>query len=337
MRQDEPGDDASRPAGQPALPNGPDPSSQAEPALSPEQPRAVDPDSPGDDEATGVAGATRGDDSASGRRGFRAQFGATRAAAARLVGAHIALARTELSEIAGAIARVAALLGAAVGLVLFAATLVTVGTSLFFGEWLFGSMGWGIVHFTELALAVALGCVVLAVDVPASRFRNPTLISLIAGVLVAVVGGLYLFNRLWDQLGAVAAPGLDPATRPLVVGTAVGAALGAAIGLIAGGRSNSGGSIGRIIAGAIGWAVLGAALGAMVGAFSSITFSWQVAIAMGLATALGSWIAFVAADVARRGFDTEAFGRKFYPSQTIEATKETIEWVRQRTPLGPKS
>jgi len=337
MRPDQPDDDPARPPGEPALPSGPDRGSPADASPSPGQPRAVDPDSPGDDEANAERGATPRAGSGDGRRGFRAQFGAARGAAVRLVSAHVDLARTELSEIAGAIGRVAALLGAAFGLVLFAATLLTVGGSLFFGEWLFGSMGWGVLHFTELSLAVALGCVVVAIDVPPQRFRNPTLISLVGGVLVAVIAGLYLFNRLWDQLGATFAPDLDPATSPLVVGIAVGAALGAAIGLLGGARSNRGGSVGRVIMGAIAWALLGAAVGALVGAFSSITFRWRVAIAMGLATALGSWIALVAADVARSGIDAETFGRKFYPSQTIEATKETIEWVRKRTPLGPKS
>lgn len=41
--------------------------------------------------------------------------------------------------------------------------------------------------------------------------------------------------------------------------------------------------------------------------------------------------------VARTGIDTDALKARFYPTQTIETTKETIEWVRARTPLGPRS
>ena len=39
----------------------------------------------------------------------------------------------------------------------------------------------------------------------------------------------------------------------------------------------------------------------------------------------------------RNGIDTEALKNRFYPNVTIETTKETIEWVRAQTPLGPKS
>ena len=39
----------------------------------------------------------------------------------------------------------------------------------------------------------------------------------------------------------------------------------------------------------------------------------------------------------RTGIDGEAMKKKFMPEATIELTKETIEWVRARTPLVPKS
>ena len=50
-----------------------------------------------------------------------------------------------------------------------------------------------------------------------------------------------------------------------------------------------------------------------------------------------AWPILAGYGVARRGIDTEALKARFYPTQTIETTKETIEWVRERTPLGPKS
>jgi hypothetical protein len=43
------------------------------------------------------------------------------------------------------------------------------------------------------------------------------------------------------------------------------------------------------------------------------------------------------AAVARRGVDTDALKARFIPTATIETTKETIEWVREQTPLGRKS
>ena len=38
--------------------------------------------------------------------------------------------------------------------------------------------------------------------------------------------------------------------------------------------------------------------------------------------------------VSRSGIAGEALKARFYPSTTIDTTKETIEWVRSRTPLG---
>ena len=63
----------------------------------------------------------------------------------------------------------------------------------------------------------------------------------------------------------------------------------------------------------------------------------QVAGAIGLLTLFITWPILMGLGVARNGIDTDALKARFYPSQTIETTKETIEWVRERTPLGRKS
>ena len=36
-------------------------------------------------------------------------------------------------------------------------------------------------------------------------------------------------------------------------------------------------------------------------------------------------------------YTRDSLKARFTPSQTIETTKETIEWVREQTPLGRKS
>jgi hypothetical protein len=269
--------------------------------------------------------------------GFREQLGATKAAVFRLVAAHVALARTELEDILAGVKKVAALIGVAIALVLFAGILFLVGGSLFLGEWLFGSMGWGILHDTELSIALAVVCVLVALDVPVQRLVRGLVVASLFGVVIAVVGGLLLANRLWETIGVMAAPALDPATRPLVVGTAVGAVLGAIVGLLGGTETGGGRSIGGVLRSAIAWMITGALGGAVVGALSAITFSWQVAVALGIAVALGLWVVLCVLEVARGGIDFGAWSRKFYPSQTIDSAKETIEWVRERTPLGPKS
>lgn len=270
-------------------------------------------------------------------RGFRGQFRSTRAALLRLVSAHVALARAELSEILDEAKRVALLAGAALGLALFAVILLTVGSSLFIGEWLFGSIGWGLLHVTELTLTAALVCVLVALDVPKERLLARLVPALLVGVVVAVLAGLSLPNRLWEALGAAVVPGLEPVNRALVVGLAVGAGLGLLLGIVAGLRATADGTPGSTVARALGRGV-GAALGGVIlGAFSAISFGPQVGIALGLAVAIGAWAGLAGLEASRAEIDAEAFLRKFYPSQTIETTKETIEWVRQQTPLAPKS
>ena len=270
-------------------------------------------------------------------RGFREQIAATKAAGYRLVTAHVALARAELEDILAEVKKVAVLIGVAVALVLFAGILFLVGTSLFLGEWLFGSMGWGILHDTELSIALAIMCILVALDVPVSRLARGAAIAALIGLVIAVVGGLQLANRLWEAIGVAAAPALAPATRPLVVGMAVGAGLGAIVGLLGGTETGGGRSIGGVLKSAIGWTILGGLAGAVVGAVSAVTFSWQVAAGLGIAVGLGIWVILCVLEVIRGGIDFEAWSRKFYPSQSIESAKETIEWVRERTPLGPKS
>jgi hypothetical protein len=56
---------------------------------------------------------------------------------------------------------------------------------------------------------------------------------------------------------------------------------------------------------------------------------------MGIAIGLGAWVALVIGALQRHGFDGGKFAARFIPRQTIDTTKETIEWVRERTPLGP--
>jgi hypothetical protein len=39
-------------------------------------------------------------------------------------------------------------------------------------------------------------------------------------------------------------------------------------------------------------------------------------------------------DLARTGVDVEALKARFYPTQTIETSKETLEWLQSRMPRG---
>jgi hypothetical protein len=190
--------------------------------------------------------------------GLRRQIGAVRDAIRRLLGAHVELAKTEAGEIAGEIGRVALLGGIALGAVLMVGLLLPIGGLLFLGDWLLGSIGWGVVLGTLALVDVAVIAALLGLGVHRSRIGRDFLIALVAGILVAV----------------------------LLMLTLTGARLGTALGLF---------------------------------------------------VFLVTWPAVAGYGVARRGIDTEALRSRFYPTQTIETTKETIEWVRERTPLGRKS
>ena len=39
-------------------------------------------------------------------------------------------------------------------------------------------------------------------------------------------------------------------------------------------------------------------------------------------------------DVARTGIDVEALKHRFIPVQTIDTSKETLEWLQKRMPPG---
>ena len=79
-----------------------------------------------------------------------AQLKATRAAAVRVVRAHVDLAKAEANEIKGEALRALALGGLAAASAIFLVFLLLIGLMLFLGEWLFGSLGWGVLLGAEL-------------------------------------------------------------------------------------------------------------------------------------------------------------------------------------------
>ena len=101
-----------------------------------------------------------------------AQFGRTRTALLGLVSAHFKLLSAELSEIFDRAKVALALVGIALMLVFLAGMLVCVGSILWLDEWVFGSIGWGVLDGAELLLggaAPAPACSPRA----ASRGRRP--------------------------------------------------------------------------------------------------------------------------------------------------------------------
>jgi len=64
--------------------------------------------------------------------------------------------------------------------------------------------------------------------------------------------------------------------------------------------------------------------------FSACGTAWQTYIRH-------FWLIVAVVLVFRHGIDTAKLRKRFVPEQTIETTKETIEWVREQMPLGRKS
>ena len=259
--------------------------------------------------------------------GLLEQARRTVAAGRRLVTTHVELARTELSEIAERAKAAAALIAIAIALVLFLAILVPVGTTLFLGEWLFGSIGWGVLHGTLLCAALVVVLVLGALEIPRRHLATSLVGALALGIAVAVVLGFAWPNQLFSKVGDSLFPGLDTGVRPLVAGVALGAlVVGIALLLVGARAGGAGGALGGLVGGAV--------LGALGGAFLAISFSLHVGIALGICALFIAWPAFAA--TALRSFDPGALKARYWPSATIETTKETIEWVRARTPLGRK-
>jgi hypothetical protein len=318
---DRPNPEPERPASEP---------SQAQPAAS-----AAGGETPGSrgggDGPTGAAvgwsgGGPTGPDAEA--PGLIAQVKATKAAVLGMVRAHIALARAEADAIKGEVAYAAAFAGIAVASLLLLGIFLPIAMMLFLGEWLFGSIGWGILLGTELLIAVAATAVVVGL-----RLSGPipaAAVGLIAGVVAFIVFGASWFNRLWTTLGANANLAIDAAYRPLVVGIVVVAVIVAVVGFIAGARAAG---VGGAIAGLIG----GLLAGGLIGAFLCYDFGWRVGAALGFATAYAVYLGVLGGRVAAGGIDVDAIKLRFWPQQTIDTAKETIEWAKARNPLGPKS
>lgn len=255
------------------------------------------------------------------------QIGSTRDSAKKLVGAHVELAKAEFADIADAAKRTAALAGIAFAAALFAGLLLGVGIPLWLGEWIFGSIGWGILLGVLLLAALALTAVIFAIGPSVNgHVGRSFVVAAIIGIVVGVIFGLDITNRGWTLLGDNVAPGLAQDSRPLVVAVVALGVVGAIVGLIVGLASGMGaGSIGSLVAGAI----LGVALGALTAAAPGP----RVGAAIGVAAGLIAWSGLMATSLAGGGFDTDKLKDRFWPSRTIEVTKETIEWARERMPL----
>jgi hypothetical protein len=240
--------------------------------------------------------------------------------------AHVDLAKAEAQAIGDEIKKVAALAGIAFAVVIFAVILAVVGTALFLGEWLLGSIGWGVLHGLLLFTAIAVACGLAAVGVRGGRISGAFVLGLIVAVVVGIGLALALPNRAYASLGDSALPGIEPGVRPLVVGLLVVGAVGLLLGVLGALR---GGGVGAVVGGTL--------VGLLLGALSAVDVGPQVGAGIGIALGYVVWIAVMGMDVARTGVDTEALKARFYPKQTIETSKETLAWLQSKMPPGTGS
>jgi hypothetical protein len=296
-----------RPSPRPPFTLGARPLDQERPAPDPSRPSEPPPPS----EPPGVFG----------------QFRATKDAVIGLIRAHVELAKTEADEIKGEVGRAAAMAGVILACLILLAFLVSIGTILFTGDLVFGSIGWGVLHgaLTLIGISVATGLAI--VRVPGLGWD--AFIATLIGLVLAVVFALSVPHALWQAIGDAANIG-DPAWRALAVGMLVLGVVGGLTGLVLGIRASGGGAI-------LGGLIGGLAVGALIGAFTAITFDPRAGAGVGVTLGLLAWTALMGARVARQGIDTEAVKARFWPQTTIDTTLETIEWAKAKNPRGSRS
>jgi hypothetical protein len=108
--------------------------------------------------------------------------------------------------------------------------------------------------------------------------------------------------------------------------TAIGAVIGLVVGLAKGLGTRS-----------LATLVLGALAGFGLGSPTAAAPGPRVGIAIAIACGLAVWIAWMIKQVAGADFDTDRLMARYTPTRTIQATKETIEWARERMPLSKRS
>jgi hypothetical protein len=187
---------------------------------------------------------------------------------------------------------------------------------------------WGVVHGVELFVAVALAAILIALGISGRRIVGAFAVGVVVGIVVGLIFGYDVPNRVYTAIGESANVAVDPAYRPLVVGVLLWMAIGLIVGIVLAFRIPAGAG-GRFVAIA-GMVVAGAAFGA----FTSITFGPQVGAGIGITVGYLAWIGLMALDVSRTGVDAEALKQRFTPTQTIETSKETLEWLQKRMPPG---
>ena len=171
-------------------------------------------------------------------------------------------------------------------------------------------------------IGAAIGAVVVGVIGLVLGARGGSLGNAFAGLFAGAVIGVFI----GAFAGGLVRLALNPDSRPMIVGLLIWAVAAAVVGIIIGSRYGSRGALSGFGVGLI--------AGGAFGAFTAITFTWHVAIAIGIAVFFGLATALAGAFAANGGIDLEALKARYIPQATIDTTKETIEWAQARMPGG---
>jgi hypothetical protein len=265
-------------------------------------------------------------------------IGDVRAAIMRMLDAHLKLLRAELAITGKELGVIIGLAVGALVIAILAGILLYVGSFLFFGELLFGSMGWGIIHGTLLAAAFIGFVVINLAGGQMERYGWGAAIGLAVAIILAAV----LLSNVGNTGGESVKDWLNEAfvTEDLPFGDAwlvtlaglviVGLA-GLAIAAIVGWRSAL---RGREL---VGVAIAGLALGGLTGAIWFSTRYQAPDGVLGLVITVGllTWIIAGVVLAARAGFDPEGRYADLIPRESIAAFERTRDfmgeqWERQK-------
>ena len=238
----------------------------------------------------------------------------------RLLGAHLDLLRAEIGAILRQLGIIAGLAGLVLAFALMTGALLYVGGFLFLGEWLFGSIGWGLAHGVLFGIAMIVTLVLVIVGAPIRRSVAGLFLAVLAMVGIALFAGLNIGSDTAAYLATQLAP---PFNSPGLVAAVGGAVIGSLLLMLL-----------LMFVGGLSGAVVGLVLGAFLGVplgwlLAGAPWMWPPAIGLAIALGLILWPA-LAVLLAWRDIDLEARFSTLYPRQSIEAATETKAWLEEQ-------
>lgn len=248
------------------------------------------------------------------------QVGKTRASFKSLFQAHVGLFKAEIGAIVDQIKQMATYAGVALALALLLANLLYIGGFLFIGEWLFGSIGWGLAHGLLFGVGLIVTMILGIMGARMGSAAGSFALSIVVIVLLSLaLGSNVLSNGAANIAGQLAAPLNSPGLVAAIGGALVLALVFALVFARVAGR---GGAIGGFIGGAIigllvGWIAAGAA------------WTWPPAVGFAITFGLILWPIFNLA-LAWPGINLEERFGGLYPRQSIEAVNETKAWLEEQ-------